>query len=161
MAWGCGAKRRMGSGWSVSAGIVGERPAAALGTVDVPCDHPVDGEGWNWLLVAAGAYLDGRSAYAALLVLPVAVFQRELALPIFAIFAGASSCRAVATLRRDGSLFRSAHLCSSGSPQRPATELPGPMARQPFGTGSERRQGLLHKRSRLRYNRRQQPSEQR
>lgn len=49
-------------------------------------------EGWNWFLVAAGVYFyraDGRSAYAALLVLPVAVFQRELVLPIFATLAGA------------------------------------------------------------------------
>lgn len=49
-------------------------------------------EGWSWFLVAAGVYFyraDGRSAYAALLVLPVAVFQRELVPPIFATLAGA------------------------------------------------------------------------
>lgn len=48
-------------------------------------------EGWSWFLVAAGIYFyraDGRSAYAALLVLPMAVFQRELVLPIFAALAG-------------------------------------------------------------------------
>lgn len=49
-------------------------------------------EGWSWFLVAAGVYFyraNGRSAYAALLVLPAAVFQRELVPPIFAVLAGA------------------------------------------------------------------------
>ncbi|PWC88107.1 hypothetical protein TSH100_08510 [Azospirillum sp. TSH100] len=49
-------------------------------------------EGWSWFLVAAGVYFyraDGRSAYAALLIPPAAVFQRELVLPIFATLAGA------------------------------------------------------------------------
>jgi hypothetical protein len=48
-------------------------------------------EGWSWFLMAAGFYFyreHGRLAYAALLVLPAAVFQRELLPLVFVGLAG-------------------------------------------------------------------------